>query len=94
MEINIIVVLVFAVALIGGGYYLATHLHSKATEIATAITRATTIPSGDVAALNAKVDNLGTTLATLTTHVGTLANTGVAAAAAAAPTTPTSAPTA
>jgi len=65
-----IFVLFVALALIGGGYYLATHNHQLAVATATAITRATTIPSGDVAALNAKIDGLGSTLATVATTVG------------------------
>ena len=37
------------------GYMLATHIHA----VAGAAARALTVPQGDVAALNAKVDGLG-----------------------------------
>ena len=42
------------------GYWLSTHIHS----VASAASRATTLPAGDVAALNAKIDGLGTALQT------------------------------
>lgn len=46
----------FAGTALGGvaGYVLATHIHA----VASAASRALTIPQGDVAALNAKVDGL------------------------------------
>lgn len=51
--------LLFGIA-VGGfaGYMLATHIHS----VANAASRALTIPQGDVAALNAKIDGLGSAL--------------------------------
>lgn len=75
METMILVVAVLAVALVGG-YFLATHVHS----VATAIGRATTIPSGDVAALNAKITSLGTQLNASTQAIGAHVTATVAAA--------------
>lgn len=39
-----------------------THIHSVAAAAGSAVARATTIPSGDVSALNAKIDGLGNRL--------------------------------
>jgi hypothetical protein len=75
METMIIVVAVLAVALVGG-YFLATHVHN----VATAITRATTIPSSDVAVLNAKIAGLGTQLNASTQAIGAHVTATVAAA--------------
>ena len=80
MELALIFLLVGAVLGAAGGYMLATHIHSVAAAATMAMTRATTIPSGDVAALNAKVDGLGNTLQTIATVVQTPAVAAVAAA--------------
>jgi low affinity Fe/Cu permease len=56
----VVIVAIVAVVLVGGGYYLATHQHQLAVATATAINRATTIPSGDVAAIHAKLDAITT----------------------------------
>ena len=58
-EMTVVIVAIVAVILVGGGYYLATHQHQLAVASASAITRATTIPSGDVAAIHAKLDAIG-----------------------------------
>jgi hypothetical protein len=67
-----------------GGYLLATHIHSVAAAANTAVARATTIPAGDVNALNAKVDGLGNTLSSIATAVQTPAVAAVASAETAA----------
>ena len=41
------------------GYWLASHIHAVAASAASAVTRATTLPGADVAALNAAVSGLG-----------------------------------
>lgn len=61
---------------VGGGilgYWLASHIHSVAASAASAVTRATTIPSGDVAALNTAISGLGDKLAANTAAVGAAA---------------------
>jgi len=80
MEFALICLLIGAVGGAAGGYMLATHIHSVAAAASSAVVRATTIPSGDVAALNAKVDGLGNTLQTIATAVQTPAVAAVAAA--------------
>jgi len=85
MELALIFLLIGAVVGAAGGYMLATHIHAVAAAATTAVTRATTIPAGDVAALNAKVDGLGNTLTTIASAVQTPAVNAVTAAAAAVP---------
>ena len=41
------------------GYWLATHIHAVAAQAVSAVTRATTVPQGDVDKLNAAVSGLG-----------------------------------
>lgn len=84
MELALIFLLIGAVLGAAGGYMLATYIHSVAAAAGSAVARATTIPSGDVAALNAKVDGLGNTLQTIAAVVQTPAVAAVAAAEAAA----------
>lgn len=84
MELALIFLLIGAVLGAAGGYLLATHIHAVAAAATTAVTRATTIPSRDVAALNAKVDGLGNTLASIASVVQTPAVAAVAAAEIAA----------
>ena len=76
-EFLIIVVIAGLLLALVGGYYLATHQHQLATQTAQVIVRATTIPSGDVATLNAKVDGLGSTLQNVATAVGAKTADGV-----------------
>lgn len=78
MEIVVIILIIVAllVALVGG-YFLATHQHQLATATASAITRATTIPAGDVAALNAKVSGVGDQVAAIAAKVGVETNTAI-----------------
>jgi ABC-type lipoprotein release transport system permease subunit len=84
MELALIFLLIGAVLGAAGGYVLATHIHAVAAAATTAVTRATKIPAGDVAALNAKVDGLGNILATVAGAVQTPAVAAVAAAETAA----------
>ena len=84
MELVLIFLLIGAVFGAAGGYLLATHIHSVAAAATSAVTRATTIPAGDVAALNSKVDGLGNTLAIIAGAVQRPAVAAVAAAETAA----------
>jgi len=84
MELTFIVLLIGLIAGAVGGYLLATHIHSVAAAASSAVARATTIPSGDVAALNAKVDGLGNTLQMIANAAQTPAVAAVAAAETAA----------
>jgi hypothetical protein len=84
MELALISLLIGAVLGAAGGYLLATHIHSVAVAASSAVVRATTIPAGDVAALNAKVDGLGNTLQTIASAVQTPAVAAVAGAETAA----------
>lgn len=84
MELALICLLIGAALGAAGGYVLATHIHSVAAAATTALARATTIPAGDVAALNAKVDGLGNTLQTIASAVRTPALSAVSAATDAA----------
>ena len=84
----------FLAGLIGGGvlfgfagYWLATHIHAVAASAASAVSRATTVPSGDVAALNNAVAGLGTAAQNLAAAAQTPALAAVTAAAAALPAT-------
>ena len=77
MHFELILILVLIAAALGGGYFLATHQHKLAVATASAITRASTIPSGDVTAINDKIDGLGTQVNKLTTAVGAAAATVV-----------------
>jgi len=84
MELASIFLLIGAALGAVGGYMLATHIHSVAAAASSAVARATTIPSGDIAALNAKVDGLGNTLQTVASAVQAPAVAAVASAEAAA----------
>jgi hypothetical protein len=84
MELASIVLLIGVVLGATGGYLLATHIHSVAAAATSAIARATTIPAGDVNALNAKIDGLGNTLQAIATAAKTPAVAAVAAAETAA----------
>ncbi len=92
MELTIIAIFVVVIVGLVGGYLLATHVHTVAAAVVSASQRATTIPSGDVAALNAKIGGLGTQLQTstdaLSAHVTSTINTAVAALPAAPPAAP------
>lgn len=55
MELALICLVIGAAIGSVGGYILATHIHS----VASAASRAVTIPAGDIVALNAKIDGLG-----------------------------------
>lgn len=67
------------------GYWLATHIHSVAASAATAVARATTVPSGVVASLNEAVPGLGIAAQNTAAAVQAPAVAAVEAAAAAAP---------
>ena len=67
------------------GYWLASHIHSVAANIAMAATRATTIPAGVVASLNSSVPGSGTALQSAANSVGAAAVEAAAKAATAAP---------
>lgn len=84
MELALIFLLIGATLGGIGGYLLATHIHAVAAAASSAVTRATTIPGGDVSALNAKVDGLGSTLQTIASAVQAPAVAVVAAAESAA----------
>ena len=84
MELALISVLIGAGLGAAGGHLLATHIHLVAAAASSAVVRATTIPAGDVAALNAKVDGLGNTLQSIASAVQTPAVAAVAAAETAA----------
>ena len=81
MELALIFLLIGGVLGAAGGYLLATHVHSVAAAASVAVTRATTISSGDVSALNAKVDGLGDKLQAIAGAVQASAVAAVAAAA-------------
>ena len=81
-EMTVVIVAIVAVILVGGGYYLATHQHQLAVASASAISRATTIPSGDVAAIHAKLD-------TISAQIGTVMNAPSPAVAPPPPAPPT-----
>jgi ABC-type lipoprotein release transport system permease subunit len=85
MELALIFLLIGIVAGAVLGYWLATHIHSVAATATSAVTRATTIPSGDVAALNAKIDGLGNALQGIAASAQAPAVAAVTAAANAAP---------
>lgn len=80
-------VLGLAVFIVGGvlGYWLASHIHSVAAQAASAVTRASTVSSGDVATLNNVVKGLGDAAQNLANAAGAQANAVVAKAAAATP---------
>jgi len=82
MELALISLTIGAALGAVGGYLLATHIHFVAAAASSAVARATTIPAGDVAALNAKVDGLGNTLQSI---AGAMQTPAVAAVNAAAP---------
>jgi ABC-type lipoprotein release transport system permease subunit len=84
MELALIFLLIGGVLGAAGGYLLATHIHSIAAAASSAVARATTIPPGDVSALNAKVDRLGNRLQTIAGAVRTPTVAAVAAAQTAA----------
>jgi len=85
MELALICLLVGAVPGAALGYWLCAHIHSVAAAATSAITRATTIPSGDVAALNGKIDRLGNALQGIAASAQAPAVAAVTAAANAAP---------
>jgi ABC-type lipoprotein release transport system permease subunit len=62
MELALIFLLMGAVAGAALGYWLCAHIHTVAAAATSAVTRATTIPSDEVATLNAKIDGLGNAL--------------------------------
>lgn len=76
-----------AIFITGGvlGYWLASHIHSVADKAASAVTRATTVSSGDVATLNNVVKGLGDAAQNLANAAGAQANAAVSKAAAATP---------
>ena len=80
MELAVICLLIGAVLGAAGGYMLATHVHSVAAATSSMVARATTIPAGDVAALNAKIDGLGNTLQAIAGAVQTSALGAITAA--------------
>jgi ABC-type lipoprotein release transport system permease subunit len=84
MELALIFLLIGGVLGAAGGYLLAAHIHSVAAAVSSAVLRATTIPAGDVSAVNAKVDGLGNRLQTIASAVQTPAVAAVAAAQTAA----------
>lgn len=87
MELALIFLLMGAVAGAALGYWLCAHIHSVAAAATSAVTRATTIPSGEVAALNAKIDGLGNALQGIAATAQAPAVAAVTAAADAAPKT-------
>lgn len=66
------------------GFMLRAHMHTVAADAASAVTRASTVSSGDVAALNAKLDGLGTAVQGVAAAVQKPANAAVDVTAAAA----------
>ena len=70
MDLALVVLIALGVGIVLG-WLGATHVHS----VASAAARATTIPSGDVATLNAKIDGLGTQLQKAVSAVATPAIT-------------------
>ena len=78
-------ILLFAAFVSGGvlGYWLATHIHTVAAKATEAAQRAVTVPSGDVAKLNAAVAGLGDQVqkasADLKSHVSAAVNSAAAA---------------
>ena len=85
MELVLICLLIGTVLGAVGGYTLATHVHSVAAAASSMVARATTIPAGDVAALNAKIDGLGNTLQAIAGAIQTPALGAITTAAAAIP---------
>jgi len=85
MELALTFLLTGAVAGAALGYWLCAHIHTVAAAASSAVTRATTLPSGDVAALNAKIDGLGNALQGIAAGVQAPAVAAVTAAANAAP---------
>ena len=67
------------------GYWVASHIHSVAANVAMAATRATTIPAGVVASLNSSAPGAGTALQSAANSVGAAAVDAAAKVAAAAP---------
>ena len=85
MELAFIFFLIGAVPGAALGYWLCAHIHSVAAAATSAVTRATTISSGDVAALNAKLDGLGNAVQGIAATAQAPAVAAVTAAANAAP---------
>jgi ABC-type lipoprotein release transport system permease subunit len=85
MELALICLLIGAVIGTVLGYWLSTHIYSVAAAATSAVTRATTISGGDVAALNAKIDGMGNALQAVAAKVQAPAIAAVDAAANAAP---------
>lgn len=79
-EFILVAVVIVLIVALGGGYYIATHQHKLAMDAASALSRATTVSGGDVAALNAKIDGLGTKLNAATQALGAHVTATVAAA--------------
>ena len=84
MEYMILIPAIFVAGVVLG-YWLASHIHSVAAQAASAVTRASTISSGDVATLNGLVKGLGDATQNLANATGAQANAVVAKAAAATP---------
>jgi hypothetical protein len=70
------------------GYLLATHIHSVAAGAVSAAQRAVTVPSGDIAKLNATVSGLGNQVAAVSADLKQHVTDTVIAAVAALPQQP------
>lgn len=83
-------ILIFGALAFGavGGYLLATHIHAVAASAVSAVQRAVTVPSGDVAKLNAAVAGLGNQVATASADLKQHVSDTVTAAVAALPQQP------
>ncbi|MGH6727823.1 MAG: hypothetical protein ACREB8_14970 [Pseudolabrys sp.] len=85
MELALTFLLIGAVAGAALGYWLCAHIHVVAAAATSAVTRATTLSSGDVATLNAKIDGLGNVLQGIAAGAQGPVVAAVTAAANAAP---------
>jgi hypothetical protein len=86
LELAVLAALI--VGAIVGGYLLATHQHVLAVEAASVITRATTVPSADVAKINSVVAGLGDKVAAQTVAIGALVANAATASASVPPVAP------
>ncbi len=81
--ISVLLIAGFGAVCAIGGYLLATHIHAVANAVASAASRAVTVPNGDVVALNKAVSGLGDKIdaasADLAAHVTATVNSAVAA---------------
>lgn len=66
MELAILVVFLVVVAAIGG-FILRAHMQTVAQDAAKVVSRATTIPAGDLSALHDKLDAIATNVTQLIT---------------------------